>query len=317
MNRRSFLSTSLLATLGAASGLRVAPALAQSDTPGLAVAQTFGVGAAKVTAFSDGFLPITAEALAGITPEEFKALLQAAYIDGDSNPTGVNAYMIDLGDQRIMVDTGTGSLMGPGLGQLGTNMAAFGVDPGSVTRVIATHLHPDHIGGVLGDGGNPFAQAGLVVSQPEVDFWQSDEIRDGAPEQFRPFFQMARDGFGAFGERVEVVAADADLGQGLSLVPLPGHTMGHSGVRLESEGKSLLIWGDIVHVAPVQFARPEVTIVFDAVPELAAQSRAQVMAQVAEERTMVAGMHLSFPGFGYVEQAAEGYRYVPAAFPYA
>lgn len=316
MNRRAFLSSSLLATLGAASGLRVAPALAQSGTPGLAVAQSFPVGAATVTAFSDGFLPITADALAGITPEDFKALLQAAYIDGDSNPTGVNAYMIELGDQRIMVDTGTGSLMGPGLGQLGANMAAFGVDPASITRVIATHLHPDHIGGVLVPDGNPFAQAGLVVSQPEIDFWQSDDMMNGAPEQFRPFFQQARDAVTAFGERVEVVTADADLGQGLSLVPLPGHTMGHSGVRLESEGQSLLIWGDIVHVAPVQFARPEVTIMFDAVPEMAAASRAKVMAEVAEDRTMVAGMHLSFPGYGHVEAATEGYRFVPAAYPY-
>ena len=142
MDRRSFMTTSLLAAAGALTGLRIAPVAAQSGSPGIAVAQSFPVGSATVTAFSDGFLPITAEALQGITPEDFQNLLRAAYIDGDGHPTGVNAYLIELGEERILVDTGTGQLMGPGLGQLGANMAAFGVDPASIGRIIATHLHP-------------------------------------------------------------------------------------------------------------------------------------------------------------------------------
>lgn len=316
MDRRSFMTTSLLAAAGALTGLRIAPVAAQSGTPGIAVAQSFPVGSATVTALSDGFLPITAEALQGITPEDFQSLLRAAYIDGDGHPTGVNAYLIEIGEERILVDTGTGQLMGPGLGQLGANMAAFGVDPASIGRIIATHLHPDHIGGILAPDGNPYTGAGLTVSQPEIDFWRSDEIRNGAPEQFRPFFDQARAAVDAFGDRLEVVAKDADLGNGITLVPLPGHTLGHTGVMLESEGSQLLIWGDIVHVGPVQFARPEVTIVFDTAADMAAATRAEILARAAADRMQIAGMHISFPGIGYVEAAQEGYRFVPRAFPY-
>jgi len=317
MHRRDFLATSALAALGAASGLRLAPALAQDgSTTGVAAARSFPIGGARVTALNDGFLPIGPDALNGIEPEAFMELLRAAHIEGEAHPTGVNAYLVETGEATVLVDTGTGNAMGPSLGQLASNMAALGIDPASVDTVIATHLHPDHVGGVLAEGGNPFANAGLKVHEADLDFWTGGEVRKQAPESAQGFFDAAEAAVAAFGERVETFADGADLGGGMTAMHLPGHTVGHSGVMLESEGDGLLIWGDIVHVAPIQLARPEVTIGFDTDQPQAAETRTALLDQVATDGTRVAGMHIGFPGIGWIEKRSEGYGFTPAPFPY-
>lgn len=317
MQRRQFLVQSALFTAVSTMGFRAAPvAAADGSVAGIAAAQSFKIGEATVTALSDGFLPITADTLVGITPEEFKTLLAAAYIEGDAHPTGVNAYLIETGGTRVLVDTGTGTVFGPGLGHLPTNMAALGIDPASIDTIVATHLHPDHIGGIAGVASNPFVNASLVASQDDIAFWSSSEIKAQAPEQFRSFFDMAVGATSAFGDKVRAVTGEADLGNGLTAVPLPGHTPGHMGVMLESGGDSLLIWGDVIHVPPVQFTRPEVTIGFDTDQDMARKTRQSVLDQAATDKLRVAGMHIGFPGMGYVERAAQGYRFVPQPYPY-
>lgn len=318
MKRRDFLTASALAGAGSALGLQVAPVAAQGvgAVAGIAAARRFKIGAAEVTAFSDGFLSIGPEALIGVSPEDFTALLKAAYIDGAAHPTGVNAYLIDAGGTRTLVDAGTGTVFGPTLGQLAANMAALDVDPASVDRVFVTHLHPDHIGGLVTESGNPFPNASLVAAQADIDFWTSAEIKSQAPKDFQGFFDLATAAHGSFGDKVEGVSGEADLGNGMTAMPLPGHTVGHTGLMLESEGASLLIWGDIVHVPPVQFARPDVTIGFDTDQDTARATRIRLLDQVATDSIQVAGMHIGFPGVGYLERAGEGYRFVPAPWQY-
>ncbi|MBS8225965.1 MBL fold metallo-hydrolase [Vannielia litorea] len=317
MDRRRFLATSTFAALGATTGLRFSPVMAQDGSPmGVAAARSFPIGGATVTALSDGFLPITPEALIGVTPEEFASLLEAAHLPGEAHPTGVNAYLVEAGGTRVLIDTGTGTAMGPGLGQLAANMAALGIDPASIETIVATHLHPDHVGGALTDAGNPFSKAGLKVHAADLDFWTGGEVRKQAPAEAQGFFDIAENAVAGFGERVETFEDGADLGHGMTAMHLPGHTVGHSGVMLESEGDALLIWGDIVHVPPVQFAMPEVTIGFDTDQPQAAATRAALLDQVATDGTRVAGMHIGFPGIGWVEKRSEGYGFTPAPFPY-
>lgn len=312
MHRRSFLTQAGLATLGAGFGLRVVPALAQDGAPALAVAHRFPVGSATVTALSDGFLPITPDVLVGISPEEFAARLAEAYVAGPGHPTGVNAFVIDNGT-RTLIDTGTGPAMGPGLGQLTSVMAAVGIAPESIDAVIATHLHPDHIGGAL---VTSFPNATLHVAQAELDFWSNADYRAQSPAEFQGFFDMAQGGVAAFGERLSMIAGADDLGNGLTAMPLPGHTFGHTGVMLESDGQTCLFWGDIIHVGAVQFAQPEVTIAFDTDQDMARATRMSTLDMAATDRLMIAGAHLSFPGVGFVERAGDAYRWQPAPYPY-
>ena len=316
MNRRDFLTTSALASVAAATTTAL-PAAAAGHATTLPIVQTHHVGAAKVTAISDGFLPIGPELLAGGDEATFAARLSDAHICGAQHPTGVNAYLIETGDARVMVDAGTGAAMGPGLGQLGGNLAALGVDPASITHIVATHLHPDHVGGVLNDNQNVFSGAELIVSADDVAFWTNEEIAAGAPDDFKPFFALAAGVVQSFGERVRTVTGEADLGLGLTAMPMPGHTPGHMGVLLDSDGDQLLLWGDILHVPPVQLADPSVTIAFDADADMARTTRARVMDMAATDGLAVAGAHISFPGIGYLETAGTGFRWEAAPYPYS
>lgn len=312
MDRRTFVKTAA-ASLAATTGLKVAQVGAQS----LSGAQSFTVGSAKVTALSDGFLSIDANAMIGITPEEFAEQLAKAFLPGPAHPTGVNAYLVETGDRRVLIDVGTGTAFGPTLGQLSASMQAHGIDPASVDTVVATHLHPDHIGGVVGEAGNPFTAARLVVHPADIDFWGSDEIKAMAPAEFQPFFDMARGAVASFGERVETLEDGAEIAPGLTLTHLPGHTMGHSGVRVDSDGAQLMIFGDIVHVPPVQFAMPDVTIGFDTDQDMARETRLRTLDMLATDQMMVAGAHIGFPGMGHLVRHGQGYHFVPARWQYS
>ncbi len=316
MNRRDFFTTSALAAAGVA-GLRMAPVhAAGSSVTGLAAAREFRIGEAIVTALSDGFLPIDASVLTGIDAEGFSALLADAYLPGPAHLTGVNAYLIDHGGRLTLVDAGTGTAFGDGLGHLVATMSALGLDPTAVDAVCATHLHPDHIGGILTDAGNPFANATLHVHGADLAFWGNADIKSQAPSEFQGFFDMATEAVAAFGDRLMPFTGEADLGVGLTAMPLAGHTPGHTGFVLSSGDDTLLFFGDVVHVGPVQFPRPEVTIGFDVDAEMAAATRARVFDMANADRLRIAGAHISFPGVGYVEAASEGYRFVPQSWQY-
>ncbi len=315
MKRRSFLMSA-----GAAPLVATLPTgAAQADghaAPSVPIVQTHMVGDIKVTAVSDGFLQIVPGVLVGIDEAGFNAALERAHIAPGQHPTGVNAYLIETGEKKILVDAGTGPVFGPGLGHLEENLAGLGVTAGDIDTIVATHLHPDHIGGALINGVNPFEKAGLIAHSADIDFWTNDDIKAQAPDDFKPFFDLASGVVTSFGERIETVSGESDLGDGLTAIPMPGHTPGHIGVMVESNGDQLLIWGDIIHVGPVQFADPSVTIAFDADGDTAAATRARVMDMAATDNMKVAGAHLDFPGMGYLSKADSGYRWQPAPYPY-
>ena len=224
--------------------------------------------------------------------------------------------MLDIAGKVTLIDAGTGAALGPTLGRLEPNLAAAGYQSSAITALLATHLHPDHIGGSVRNAKPVFEAAEFVVSETDRAYWSDAGNRAKAPEGFRPFYDLAQGALAAYGDRVRPVSGEAEALPGITAVPLPGHTPGHVGYRVASGGKSLLLWGDIVHSAAVQFARPEVTLAFDVDQPLAAKTRGALLEQVARDREIVAGAHIPFPGVGYVEKAGEGYRFVAAEWDY-
>ena len=315
MNRRDFFSSAAFAGIGASLPATMARADGHAAVS-LPVAQRYSVGAFRVTVLSDGYLTIDAGTLVGISPEDFATALRRAHIQGDLHPTGVNAFLIETGSANILIDTGTGPVFGPTLGKLGANLAATGVSPDQIDHVVATHLHPDHIGGAFVEQTNPFTKAELIVSEGELNFWTNADIRAQAPDDFKPFFDLANGAVQSFGERVKTVSGEAALASGLTALPLPGHTPGHMGIMVEDGGEQLLIWGDILHVPSVQLADPSVTIAFDADGEMAAATRARILDMAATDGLRVAGAHIDFPGMGYLSKAGTGYQWQNAPYPY-
>ncbi|KAJ55855.1 hypothetical protein ACMU_08765 [Actibacterium mucosum KCTC 23349] len=317
LNRRTFFAASAALPL---AGL-AKPTFAAADK---AEAQVNGiyrqkVGKFEITALLDGHLPIGPELINGYDEAKAAAALARQHRKPEPNGTliPVTGYLINTGDKLIAVDCGTNDAMGPTLGGYHGALAAAGYSADQVDMVIATHLHLDHIGGLAAkDGTARFANAELVSTASEWDFWYNDEIRASVPDNFKGFFDIARFQTTPYAEKLTLAKTGAEIVPGIEIVDLPGHTPGHIGLHLRSEGEELLIWGDIVHATALQFDNPDWTIAFDTDAEQARATRLKVLDMVVTDNVPVAGMHLDFPGFGYVGKMGSAYRFDPMPWRY-
>lgn len=279
----------------------------QRQAPGV---HHLAVGDTIVTALNDGTIEAAFEWLTGIAPAEATALHHAGFRHVPPRIT-VNAFLLHMPGRLVLVDGGGGTSMGPGMGALSAGLASMGVAPADVDVVLATHLHPDHVGGLVDSGGVAvFPNAELVVHEAEPRFWGDDAVFAKLPDEHKEFALLARATVAAYGNRLRQVR-DGEVLPGVSALPAPGHTPGHTGWLIASGDASLLIWGDVVHMPGVQFARPDAGMGFDVDGALAIATRQRLMDMAATERLRVAGMHLDFPAFGHVAPAREGYAFVP------
>ncbi len=324
MNRRGFLGGALTggAALGVAGGLDLVSSGAEAAAPfaGAPVAGVMRrkVGDFEVTALLDGHLQIGPDLIVGYDEQAAAKLREAAFVDDPSLTGPVSAYLVNTGDKLVLVDAGTSDSLGPTLGHLGKALAAAGVKPEQIDAVLITHMHPDHLFGVLTpDGQKVFPNAELLLPEVDNTFWFDDANMTSAPEPFKPFFLGARASADAYQSQQTLFSAGKEILPGITAKALPGHTPGHMGFVIESNGERLIIAGDIVHATVYQFERPEWGIAFDIDPGQAVETRKKFFDEVAADRVMFAGMHIPFPGFGYLANHGEAYRFVAADWPYS
>ena len=269
------------------------------------------VGDIMVTALNDGMFDASFAFLAGVDIPTAEQMHRGAF-RGIPPKVAVNSFLIRQADKIILIDSGCGTNFGAGLGILEANLATLGIEPSDVDTVLCTHLHPDHIGGLVDSAGAAlFPKAELVVHATDHAFWGDDATLAGATSDMdKGFVALARNTIAAYANRTRLLTT-GEAFSGISIVPEPGHTPGHSGWMIASGGESLLIWGDIVHMPGIQFRRPDAGMVFDVDGAQAIVTRQRIMDMAATDRLMVAGMHLDFPCFGHVEKAREGYAFVP------
>lgn len=323
LSRRALLgATAGVGAVAAAGGvsLMAAPARAAAPKAGapLAGALRYKVGAFEVTALLDGFLDVTPDVVVGYDEAEGQRLRDKALIEGNALRIPVNAFLVNTGDRLVLVDAGTADAMGPTMGKLPEALAAAGVTPDQVDAVLITHMHPDHLFGVIdGDGNRVFANAELIL--PEIDnaFWYDDAAMNAAPEQFKPFFLGARRAAEAYKGNQTLISGEEEILPGIRPLALPGHTPGHTGYLFDSNGETLAIAGDILHMAAYQFDRPDWGIGFDIDTAQAVETRKAFLDQAAADKLYFAGAHIPFPGMGRVARDGDAYRFVAADWPYA
>ncbi|SFX08623.1 Glyoxylase, beta-lactamase superfamily II [Janthinobacterium lividum] len=266
------------------------------------------IGEFSITAISDGYLSASLDLLSNIGSMDASKLQQDAGVN-DPSSIHINCYLVRGRGRTILIDAGAGGFKHWG-GKLKVNLALAGVQASDIDTILLTHAHPDHVGGLLDASGEAaFPDAQLVVHQHEVAFWEDDGNLSRASERARGNFLFARKVFEKYREKMRLFTENEVL-PGISAMPLPGHTAGHSGYRIESGGRSLLIWGDIVHFPQIQIARPDVSIAFDQDPLLSAETRSTLLDVVSADNILIAGMHLGELGFAHIRRKGNLYRIV-------
>jgi len=272
------------------------------------------VGDIAVTALHDGIIEASTGLLAGLPAADAEALLHANFRNTPPRIT-ISAFLLAVGGRRVLIDAGSGSAMGPGHGMVHTHLATLGIDPALIDTVLVTHAHIDHVSGLIDDAGAArFPNAELVINQIETDFWLDPATAAAAPAAAQDGFALAARCLAPYRNRTRTVRHNEAALPGIVAHHLPGHTPGHSGWILSSGSDTMLIWGDVVHMPAIQFARPEAGMAFDVDVEQARASRARAFDMAATDRLRVAGMHLDFPTFGNVARAGIGYAFIPEAW---
>ncbi|VEA67373.1 ribonuclease Z [Serratia plymuthica] len=271
------------------------------------------LGSYEVTALSDGVIRLPVDKLLlNSTPQQIAEGL-AEHHQSLPVVTSVNAYLINTGSKLVMIDAGAGKLLGDGLDQLVTHLRASGYQPEQIDEIYLTHMHPDHLGGLTENGRARFPNALVRVSQQDADFWLSEKHLQQAKAEDKANFENAIAAIKPYqaAGHFKPFSNDGELSPGIAAFAAHGHTPGHSVYQVTSQGKKLLLMGDLIHVAAVQFAHPQVAISFDSDAKAAVAQRLRVFGDSARQSELVGAAHLSFPGLGYLNKQGEGYNWVP------
>ncbi|MDR0414989.1 MAG: MBL fold metallo-hydrolase [Prevotellaceae bacterium] len=265
---------------------------------------TFEFGDFLVSVLSEGQQSGRSNVLLNATPEMLKK-----YLPDGTYPTAVNAFLVRTPDKIVLIDAGFGR-------KLFDNLQSLDVSAAQVGAVLLTHMHGDHIGGLLRDGKPAFPNAELYLAQAEHDYWTSDKAMQAVPENRRGGFQQAQKVIAAYKGKLrlfapnELGAATPNLFPGFLGISTPGHTPGHTAYLLESASSRLLIWGDLAHAMSIQMPRPDVAVTYDVNPETAVKSRQTLLEYASKNKIPVGGMHIAYPSIGNVKaDSKEGYEF--------
>jgi glyoxylase-like metal-dependent hydrolase (beta-lactamase superfamily II) len=311
MNFRSSLVGAALAAATAITHAGAPPAKGQA--PGWYRMQ---LGDFEVTALNDGTVELPVDKLlTNVQPATLQSLLARAYLKPPVE-TSVNGYLVNTGSKLILIDTGAAGLFGPTLGKLVANLKASGYQPEQVDEIYITHMHPDHVGGLMAGDKPAFPNAVVRADTREGGFWLTPANMDAAPADAKGFFQGAMASLNAYvvAGKLKPFDGETELVPGIKAIPARGHTPGHTIYAVESQGNKMVVWGDLMHVAAVQFAMPSVTIAFDIDTKAAKPQREKNYADAAKKGYYVAVAHVAFPGIGKLRADGKGYAWVPAVY---
>lgn len=308
-----FRAATLILTLAFAAAVHAAAPMAKTAPPGFFRVM---VGDFEVTALSDGTADLPVDTLlTNTTKAQVDQALKKSFLSSPLQ-TSVNAFLINTGTKLVLVDTGSGNLFGPTLGNLLKSLKASGYEPEQVDEVYITHMHPDHVGGLATDGKLNFPNAVVRADQHDADYWLSAETLAKADEGSKGFIQGAQAMLGPYVKagKFKPFTGDTDLVPGVKAHAAYGHTPGHTVYVVESNGQKLVLWGDLMHVAALQFPNPSITIKFDSDSKAAMAARKTAFAEAAKGGYLVGAAHLPFPGLGHLVAAGKGYAFIPVNY---
>jgi glyoxylase-like metal-dependent hydrolase (beta-lactamase superfamily II) len=305
--------TLLAAALAAATvGAQAAAPMVKTPAPGFFRVM---LGDVEITPISDGTFDLPMDQIIRQKPELTRTTLTKNFLKLPVE-TSDNAFLINTGSKLVLVDTGAGALFGPTVGKFVNNLTAAGYRPEQIDEIYITHMHGDHVGGLVNNGQRVFPNAVVRAGKADADYWLSQANMDKAPADKKDFFKGAMASINPYIQagKFKPIEKDGELVPGVSAQAEHGHTPGHTVYAVESHGQKLVLIGDLIHLAAVQFDNPQVTVAFDSDEKAAAAARKQVFDDAARNGWLVGGAHLQFPGLGHLQAQGKGYRWVPVNY---
>jgi glyoxylase-like metal-dependent hydrolase (beta-lactamase superfamily II) len=280
------------------------------------------VGDIEVIVVSDGVLPLPTVMLGHNADAAVRAnWLGEMFLPQDAFDWALNAVVVRSGDQTILVDAGLGldpDLNLPRAGQLVKRLEGAGIDLGSVTDVVLTHMHMDHVGGLLVDGVKERLRPDLRihVAAAEVQFWeQPDFSHVSMPAGFPDALRAAAKHFSTkYHNELRLFDQEYEVAPGVVVSRTGGHTPGHSVVRVTSGKDRLMFAGDAVFA--VGFEHPDWHNGFEHDPEEAARVRVKLLQELAQNGSLLVATHMPFPSVGHVAADGDVFRWVPVFWDY-
>ncbi len=300
LTRRNLIAASAALPLASMIAPRMASASAPMMGASFANHRRFMIGDFEVTTILAGTSPRdNPQGIFGMnaTEEEFATVSEANFLSTEVSQFFFTPTVVNTGSQLVLFDTGlNGAAMTAAL-------ASAGYTPDQIDIVVLTHMHGDHIGGMMTDGAPTFANARYVTGQAEFDHWAAAG-NEGFDNNVRP---MA--------EKMTFIGDMGDVVSGITGMAAPGHTPGHMVYRLDSNGAGLVIFADLANHPVWSLARPDWEVRFDADKAQAAASRRNILGMIAADRIPAVGYHMPFPAVGYVAPGSDGaeFRWVPEA----
>lgn len=304
LDRRKFL--------GVAAGLIAAGVIPKSALA-LAAPYSFKQGAYDVTVVSDGTLLVPLSVVSPEAKPEDLAKLLGAMVQGDKAQFEASPLLFKSGSDVILMDTGSGAGFQPTSGKIAESLKSVGVDAGTVTKVIFTHAHPDHLWGNLGADGKPiFANASFHLAEAEWNFWVAPDLASKMPKDMEGMVKTTQTQLTAIKDKVVMFKPGAEVLPGINVLDTAGHTPGHVSFELAG-GDGVIITADAITNPQVFFPHPDWKFGFDADHAMAAANRKKLLDMAAAGKKKLLGYHWPYPGIGMAEAKDGAYVYVPAA----
>jgi glyoxylase-like metal-dependent hydrolase (beta-lactamase superfamily II) len=299
--RRAFTRGFPLGVLAASTLPLAAPAVeAASTTTATSITPLaqIRIGRFTVTALTDGYADMPYSFFPGRQAAEVERAATAQFV---SRPGGIrflfNQYLIEDSGRRILIDTGPAGSIGH-TGALPQALTSYGLRRDQINAVIVTHMHQDHMGGLVSGGQNNFPNAELYIDRRDIIHWTDAAKRSAAPDYLQNSFQMAAEVVRLY-PRLQAIEGQREITRGVSIVDLTGHTPGHIGVRIEDDGQSLIMVSDMLFPVVHPLAT-DVGFLFEQDRAAAQAMRNRFFPQAAAEGALIAATHMPFPGLGRI-----------------
>jgi glyoxylase-like metal-dependent hydrolase (beta-lactamase superfamily II) len=271
------------------------------------------LGDIRIIALSDGTAPQDLlKLLTNVKPGEIERISKENY-QATTIECSVNAYLVQTAGKFVLIDAGTSDVYGKQLGHIKESLANAGIRPEQIDAVLLTHIHMDHIGGIINGNDPAFPNATIYISSKEADFWLNAENRKVVPANQLAFFDAAQLKLLPIKKmgRLKTFEFGKELFPGITPVAAIGHTPGHTFYSVESKGQKMIFVGDILVSLPVQFNSPHINSVYDLNVQQASETRLKALDYAAKDGYWLAISHASFPGIGHVTKNGKGFNWIP------